>query len=55
MPGTFQVFPGSITFLLSVLLRGRPAVQAVARLLFSQDCVVSGHGVSVVHVFIVIL
>lgn len=44
-----------MTFALGVLLGGGPAVQAVSRLLPSQLGVVSGHGVSVVDVFVVVV
>ncbi|PWA22161.1 hypothetical protein CCH79_00020383 [Gambusia affinis] len=44
-----------LTCPLGVLLRSRPAVQAVSRLLVSQHRVVSGHGVSVIDVFVLIL
>lgn len=44
-----------LTFLLGVLLWCRPAVQAVSGLLSSQNLVVSGHGVSVVNFFIIII
>lgn len=43
------------TSCLRVLLRSRPAIQSVSRLLPSQHAVVSGHGVSVVNVFIVVI
>lgn len=45
----------TLTSALGVLLWSRPAVQSISGLLPSDDGVVSGHGVSVVNFFIVVI